>query len=155
MNLPKYEDPFYQWALAAVAAANNLKEKQVTQTLNQTAEVQAFQADLIDRAVRWARDNDDVCEMFTTAMDELFPGVAAVDSDGLDCDGLDCEGNRPRFNGAVDVAKVKADVIKGIVDQAVRLARQYPHVVSKDNARLALSTMFPGVNQVDSDGKGL
>lgn len=123
----------------------------MTATTIQSADVQAYEKDLVDRAVRYARDNE-LCEAFTEAFEELFPGVAAVDSDGVDCDG-----NTVRFlNGnGVDAAKVKAETIASIVDKAVRLARQYPHVVSADHARVAFNAVFPGVRIADSDGRGL
>lgn len=149
-QMPPYGDPFYQWALSVMDNTNQLKEKQVTQTLNLTAEVQAFQDDLIDRAVRWARDNN-FCETFTEAMGELFPGVPAVDSEGLDC-----EGNRVVFhNNGVDAAKVKAQTIAEIVDKGIRLARQYPNVVDRNTATQVLQGLFPGVRHVDSNGRGL
>jgi hypothetical protein len=128
------------------------KERKVSETTTQSADVQAYEKDLVNRAVRWARENTDVCDDFTAAMEELFPGVVAVDSDGVDC-----HGNTVRFlNGnGVDAAKVKADTIASVLDKAIRLARQYPHVISADHARVAINAVFPGVRVVDSDGKGL
>lgn len=141
---------FYQWALTAMADAK-AKERKVPETTTQSADVQAYEKDLVDRAVRYARDNE-LCGAFTEAFEELFPGVAAVDSDGVDC-----EGNTIRFlNGnGVDAAKVKADTIASIVDKAVRLARSNPGVVDANTARLAFNAVFPGVRHVDSDGRGL
>ena len=143
---------FYQWALTAVADAK-AKERKVSETTTQSVDVQAYEKDLVDRAVRYARDNE-YCDDFTTAMTDLFPGVLLVDSDGRDCEGNTVRVLNGNGNG-VDAAKVKADTIASVLDKAIRLARQYPHVISADNARVAINAVFPGVRPVDSDGKGL
>jgi hypothetical protein len=114
-------------------------------TIIQSAEVKAFQDDLIDRAVRYARENE-FCDTFTQAMEELFPGVPAVDSDGLDC-----EGERPEL----DVDAIKAAHEKDIMDRLIRLARNHTTVISTQNAKYALGMVLPGVAQVDSVGRGL
>lgn len=145
-----HNNPFREWALSLF---DQPKEKKVTQTVNlQSADVQAYQKDLIDRAVRWARDSE-YCDEFTEAMGELFPGVPALDSDGVDC-----HGHRAvvvNGNGHVDVAKLKAEIQAEIVDKAIRAARMFPNVVPANNARQALNYLFPGVQHVDSNGRGL
>lgn len=114
-------------------------------TTVKTAEIQAYEKDLVDRAVRYARETDR-CEEFEEFMENVLPGVPVVDSDGLNC-----EGETPE----VDADQVKADHEKVLVDRAIRLARQHPGVVSATNAAFALRTIFPGATLVDSAGKGL
>jgi len=108
--------------------------------------VKQYQAELIDRAVRYARENE-VEDEFETAMKVLFPDVDLVDSEGR---GLwDDEDTDAAY------ARGARDTEKAIMDRAIRLARSNPNVVPRNTVDLVLTQVLPGVAKVDSAGKGL
>ena len=108
--------------------------------------VKEYQAELIDRAVRYARENEVEVD-FEDAMTVLFPGVDLVDSEGRglyddeDTDAAYAHGCR--------------DTEKAIMDRAIRLARQSPRTLPPNTITMILAYVLPGVAKVDSAGKGL
>jgi hypothetical protein len=108
--------------------------------------VRQYQAELIDRAVRYARENE-VEGDFEEAMKVLFPDVDLVDSEGRGLWG-DEDTDAAYARGARDTEKA-------IMDRAIRAARQSPGTLPVNTINMILNYVLPGVAKVDSAGKGL
>jgi hypothetical protein len=82
-------------AKAALAAKAKPRKGSYTVIKPTGAALSLVKPYLIDKAVRWAQTQDDICELFESALRATLgapPARGWRDSDGYDCRGLDVDG---------------------------------------------------------------